>query len=87
MAVNALLPFLYAKAHLTGDASLRSRTLQLYHSAPPCPDNEVTREMKALMAASKGGCPVVNSARRQQGLIQVYRVLQGRAAPAVARRP
>ena len=87
MAVNALLPFLYAKAHLTGDASLRSRTLQLYHSAPPCPDNELTREVKALMAASKGGCPVVNSARRQQGLIQVYRVLQGRAAPAVARRP
>ena len=87
MVVNALLPFFYAKAHLTGDADLRSSSLQLYSGAPPCPDNEVTREMKALMAASKGGCPVVNSARRQQGLIQVYRVLQGRAAPAVARRP
>ena len=76
--VNVLLPHLYASAHLTGNPELGRRALELYCSAPPCPDNEVTREVKALMAASKGGCPVVNSARRQQGLIHVYRVLQGR---------
>lgn len=86
MLVNILLPYLYATAHLTGNAALGHRALELYRGAPPCPDNEVTREVKALMAASKGGCPVVNSARRQQGLIHVYRVLQGRAAPAAARR-
>ena len=79
MMVNVLLPWLFATAHLTGDAELRRRALQLFHGARPCPDNEVTREVKALMAASKGDCPVVNSARRQQGLIHVYRVLQGRA--------
>ena len=84
--VNVLLPHLYAAAHLSGDAELRRRALHLYRGAPACPDNEVTREVKALMAASKGGCPVVNSARRQQGLIHVYRVLQGRASPAPARR-
>ena len=86
MLVNVLLPHLYATAHLAGDAELGRRARELYRGAPPCPDNEVTREVKALMAASKGGCPVVNSARRQQGLIHVYRVLQGRAAPAAARR-
>ncbi len=84
--VNVLLPHLYAAAHLAGDAELKRRALRLYRGAPACPDNEVTREVKALMAASKGGCPVVNSARRQQGLIHVYRVLQGRASPAPARR-
>ena len=84
--VNVLLPHLYASAHLAGDAELKRRALHLYHEAPACPENEVTREVKALMAASKGGCPVVNSARRQQGLIHVYRVLQGRASPAPARR-
>ena len=84
--VNVLLPHLYAAAHHTGDAELGRRALHLYRGAPACPDNEVTREVKALMAASKGGCPVVNSARRQQGLIHVYRVLQGRASPAPARR-
>ena len=84
--VNVLLPHLYAAAHLAGDAELGRRALHLYRGAPVCPDNELTREVKALMAASKGGCPVVNSARRQQGLIHVYRVLQGRASPAPARR-
>ena len=84
--VNVLLPHLYAAAHLAGDEELRRRAVHLYRAAPSCPDNEVTREVKALMAASKGGCPVVNSARRQQGLIHVYRVLQGRASPAPARR-
>ncbi|MDE2942558.1 MAG: hypothetical protein OXP10_09545, partial [Chloroflexota bacterium] len=80
-------PYLYATAHLAGNAALGRRALELYRGAPPCPDNEVTREVKALIAASKGGCPVVNSARRQQGLIHVYRVLQGRAGcrPQAAR--
>lgn len=84
--VNVLLPHLYASAHLAADAELGRRALHLYREAPACPDNEVTREVKALMTASKGGRPVVNSARRQQGLIHVYRVLQGRASPAPARR-
>ena len=84
--VNILLPHLYASAHLAADAELGRRALHLYREAPACPDNEVTREVKALMTASKGGRPVVNSARRQQGLIHVYRVLQGRASPAPARR-
>ncbi len=85
--VNVLLPHLYASAHLAGDGALRRRAMQLFRDAPPSPDNEVTREVKALIAASKGGRPVVNSARRQQGLIHVYRALQGRVEPRAAAGP
>ena len=78
MAVNVLLPFFHARAHLLGNGVLRRRTLDLYRGFPPGQDNEVTREMRALLTASTGGCPVINSARRQQGLIHMYRILQGR---------
>ena len=78
MAVNVLLPFFHARAHLLGSGVLRRRTLDLYRGFPPGQDNEITREMRALLTASTGGCPVINSARRQQGLIHMYRILQGR---------
>ncbi len=86
MAVNVLLPFFHARAHLLGNGVLRRRTLDLYRGFPPGQDNEVTREMRALLTASTGGCPVINSARRQQGLIHMYRILQGTGGPAAAPR-
>ena len=86
MAVNVLLPFFHARAHLLGSGVLRQRTLDLYRGFPPGQDNEITREMRALLTASTGGCPVINSARRQQGLIHMYRILQGTGGPAAAPR-
>ena len=79
MIINVLLPFFYARAHLLGDGDLKRRAIDLYCSLPPGQDNEITREVKALLMSSKASHPVVNSARRQQGLIQIYRVLQGQA--------
>jgi hypothetical protein len=79
MVINVLLPFFYARAHLLGDGDLKQRTINLYRSFPPGQDNEITREVMALMVTSKVSRPVVNSARRQQGLIHMYRVLQGQA--------
>ena len=79
MVINVLLPFYYARAHLLGDGDLKQRTINLYRSFPPGQDNEITREVMALLVASKVSRPVVNSARRQQGLIHMYRVLQGQA--------
>jgi hypothetical protein len=77
MVINVLLPFFFARAHLLGDGELGQRSLALYRSFPPGQDNEITREVKGLLMASKASQPVVNSARRQQGLIHIYHVLQG----------
>jgi len=78
MVVNILLPFLHARAYLLEDCDLRRRTLDLYRGLPPGHGNEFTQEMKVLLMVSKVSHPVVNSARRQQGLIHRYRVLAGK---------
>ena len=77
MVINVVLPFFFAWAHLLGDGELRQRALALYRRLPPSQDNAITREMKSLLLGSKVSQPVVNSAGRQQGLIHIYRVLQG----------
>lgn len=79
IVINVLMPFFYARAHLLGDGNLKRRISDLYCRFPPGQDNEITREVKALLMVSNVCRPVVNSARRQQGLIHTYRVLQGQA--------
>lgn len=79
IVINVLMPFFYARAHLLGDGNLKRRISDIYCSFPPGQDNEITREVKALLMVSNVCRPVVNSARRQQGLIHMYRVLQGQA--------
>ncbi|MFH1560950.1 MAG: DUF2851 family protein [Chloroflexota bacterium] len=79
MVINVLLPFFFARAHLLGDGEMGRRARDLYRSFSPGQDNEITREMKKLLLTSKVSQSVVNSARRQQGLIHMYHVLQRRA--------
>ena len=77
--INVLLPLFYARAQLLGDAALAGRCRKMYRSLPPGQENEVTREMKSLLGDSPGKRIPVKTARRQQGLIHLYRVLNGQA--------
>ena len=74
MAVNVLLPFCAASASATGDDALGAAAWALYRAWPPLPENEITREMTARLEASPGAkAPRRNGARRQQGLMHLYR--------------
>ncbi len=67
LAVNVALPFLHA---LSGDQ------LDLYRRFGKLQENELTREMARLLLDPAWG-RLVTSARRQQGLIHLHRVLTG----------
>ena len=71
LAINVALPFLFALSD-GGDEAY----LDLYRSYGRLQENELTREMARLLLDSSWG-PLVTSARRQQGLIHLHRVLIG----------
>ena len=68
--VNVVLPFSRALGNLTRDAGLATAALALYRVWPPLQENAVTQEAGRLLG---GGPELRRSARRQQGLIRVYR--------------
>ena len=70
MAVNAALPAMHAYAGIRGEARLEEECVDLYRCFPRAQHNDVTREMERLLGVGKA---VVNGARRQQGLHQLYR--------------
>ena len=79
MAASVVLPFLHALAGIRRDLSLRRECLELYRGFPRLEDNEVTREMKRLLS-QEGEALEITGARRQQGLIQLYRTMKRRVA-------
>ena len=72
MAVNVVLPALHAWAGLRRDAKLRETCLELYRSFPKLSENEITREMRRLLAP-RGAAVAAATSRRQQGLMHLYR--------------
>ena len=74
LAVNAALPFMHAYAGISRSPTLRRRCLQLYYAFPNLEDNEITREMKRLLEPETEATDV-SGARRQQGLIHLYKNL------------
>lgn len=74
MAVNVLLPFCAAWGLATRDRGLRNAAATLYRQWPALPENEITREVATRLAQGGGagglGPP---SARRQQGMLHLYR--------------
>ena len=68
--VNVLLPFLHAHAEISGDEQLKASALESYKKAPKLQENEITREM-ARICGIDGGLKL--TARRQQGLIHIYK--------------
>ena len=71
LAVNVVLPFLHA---LPGGGA--DGYLDLYRRFGKPQENELTREMARLLLDPAWG-QLVTSARRQQGLIHLHRVLAG----------
>ena len=72
IAVNVALPFLHAWAKMRVDRGLEEASVALYRGFPMQPENEITREMRRLLGRGRG--PVrASTARRQQGLMRVYR--------------
>ncbi|UCC90500.1 MAG: DUF2851 family protein [Dehalococcoidia bacterium] len=75
--INVLLPFTFAWSKLTSQPELEKKTLNLYRRYPKLTVNTIERHMKNQLGISTS---LVNSAQRQQGLIQIYNTLctQGR---------
>lgn len=66
MVVNVLLPFSFAWA----DGPLGEHAIELYRTYPRLDENQITREMRIQLLV---GSRVVNSARRQQGLVHLWK--------------
>ena len=72
IAVNVVLPFLHAYGGQRLKQGSADAALQLYRSFPALSDNEITREMKRLLRLGPEAVEVT-TARRQQGLIRLYK--------------
>ena len=73
MAVNVVLPFVHALAGARRDGAAAARSLEAYRSFPGLADNDITREMRRLVA-DRGLTVTVKGARRHQGLAHLYNV-------------
>jgi hypothetical protein len=69
ITVNVLLPFLVAWSRFTSQLELGENSLDLYHHYPRLTVNTIERHMRRQLRL---GGSLVNSARRQQGLIHLY---------------
>ena len=70
MLINIALPFLHAYATERGSGELADTAQAAYAAAPKLQENEITREMRRLCRI---GREVRMTARRQQGMIHLYR--------------
>ena len=68
LLVNVLLPF----SHALGS----SQALSLYHEVPLLQENGITQEMRRRLL--EPGSRLVRGARRQQGLIHLYKTFFAR---------
>jgi len=77
--VNVILPFTFAWGKLNSQPELGEKALDLYRHYPKLAINTVERHMREQLGL---GSFLVNSARRQQGLIHIYNTLctQGRCS-------
>jgi len=77
IAVNVILPFTLAWSQLHSQPELVNKALSLYYSYPKLAVNAVESHMSHQLGLSSD---LINSARRQQGLIHIYNTLctQGR---------
>ena len=78
LAVNAVLPFVRAMAEERGDRELAARCVETYRAFPSLAANDVTREMANLLGRDRVS-RLARGARRQQGLIHMYRQMRREA--------
>lgn len=72
IVVNVLLPFAFAWGKITSEPELPRKALELYYCYPRLITNTLERQMRDQLGLNSES---VNSARRQQGLIQIYKTL------------
>ncbi len=72
IAVNVLLPFIFAWGKLTSQPVLARKALDLYGRYPRLSVNTMERHMSKQLGISSD---IVSSAQRQQGLIHIYNTL------------
>jgi hypothetical protein len=70
IVVNVLLPFIFAWAEASSHSGLAVRADEIYRSYPELAENTLERHMRHQLGISR--CPV-GSARRQQGLLHIYK--------------
>ena len=74
ITVDALLPLLLAHARTERDEDLSARMADLWQGLPRQNENAITRRMEHMMFKGRRDAQkAVNSARRQQGLHQLYK--------------
>lgn len=72
--VNTVFPVLMAAAAHGHERALVEKVLSLYFHFPLLPENSVQRFMNTYLLGERyRRSPLLNSARRQQGLIQIYK--------------
>lgn len=72
IVINIILPFAFAWARANLQGNLAERVWALYGSYPKAGENGITRELAGLLMGT-GAAELVDSARRQQGLIHLYK--------------
>ncbi len=72
IAVNVLLPLAAARSELESQAETCRRILEIFRQYPRLTTNNLEKHMNHQLGIDRGR---VNSARRQQGLIHIYRTL------------
>jgi hypothetical protein len=72
IVVNVVLPFAYAWAEASSQPGLEERVLGLYGSHPKAGENEITSGLAGLLLDLRSR-RLVDSARRQQGLIHLVK--------------
>ena len=72
VAVNAVLPALHAFALLQSNAALAASCRHLFIQLPPLQENTLTREARRLLGENRLA-EVIVTARRQQGLLGLYK--------------
>ena len=80
--MNVVLPFAHAWGFITKITALSEGAMSFYRSWPPLQENAITKETLRVLSAHMEGnsakLPFKRKARRQQGLIYLYkRYLQG----------
>lgn len=68
--VNILLPFAAARAQVAASPELAAKAIELYREHPAASENAIERHMRAQLGLPHS---VVNTARRRQGLLHIYK--------------
>ena len=76
LAVNVVLPFCHGLATVQGQPGGGEAYLELYQRLGKLQENEVTREMARQLLPAEGA-GLLRTARRQQGLVHLHRLLAG----------